>query len=419
MTRVVQAMTTAVALTTATIVWAQQPKDAVPLQAAATSLANIEQRLASDDFSQRAAAQRELEQLPPESLQQLREAVARQKDEEVRARLAARISDLELYHLLHPPNVAVDVKQARATDLANELSRQMGGAYVTAAGNIAGDLVTLKAEGPLWEVLRQYNERSPINISMASTPPSPLVAIRLVPVAGGAAAANRRRIAVIDGFGITTQASYTPGSQSWTIRTTLYADPRIRITRYASTPQIDKAIDGDGRQLPPATGNPTVRALFTRPTSSFTATISIPAVRDVTMIRELQGVLVFEVAEKEKTVKVNVVEQPMVEVPAPFGRVIVKRDANGDVEFRCLPPEAEAGLLTAVSSVPGGVQVYLFGKSGTIQGSYLTTSSRGSTTFKATNLQDPITTLEVSFVEKTREVTLPFRLTDIEVPPMP
>src|SRR3954471_6582729 len=71
------------------------------------SLKAILPRLASEDFQQRAAAQKELEKLDYHALATLRKAAAEASDPEIKSRLTERLQQLNQQYALDPPPISL------------------------------------------------------------------------------------------------------------------------------------------------------------------------------------------------------------------------------------------------------------------------------------------------------------------------
>ena len=80
-------------------------------------LPGIVRRLASRDYAIREAAQSELERFTVPDLDLLRMTELKEADPEVKARLKAKITSLEVYAALHPKPLSVDLKNATTEEL--------------------------------------------------------------------------------------------------------------------------------------------------------------------------------------------------------------------------------------------------------------------------------------------------------------
>jgi len=141
----------------------------------------------------------------------------------------------------------------------------------------------------------------------------------------------------------------------------------------------------------------------------FAARTTFPASPGVTSIREWRGTVTFDIVEREKTVKVDATAIPILPVLTPHGKVMFTQGANGEITFQCAPLE-DAALGSA------RFQVYVMGKSGTQLSTIVMSNANGRTTIRQGNQWDSVASLEFCYVEKSREVTLPIRLTDIALP---
>jgi hypothetical protein len=208
----------------------------------------LEKRLGSADFAERTMAQGELERLPFEQYDALRQHVRAQADPEVKARLEQAVTTMGCRAFLLGPPVSVDVKNAPLGEVAQALNKSMHGEYLT-VDREGDELYTVKVEkGSLWEVLGQMHKQTPLRFGEA--PDSHMV---ISPVAS-ALPARGNQIPAAYGMGpfaatlarTNTQATGMGGS-ALNIGATF--DPRVWILRVQVPLSWNSAVDSLNQDL--------------------------------------------------------------------------------------------------------------------------------------------------------------------------
>jgi hypothetical protein len=391
------------------------------------TLAEIVRNLGSAEFAVRERAQAELAKLPREQLEALREAEKQAKDAEVKARLGARISEIELDAVLHPPKLSVDLTDAPLAELAAALNEQMGAEYVQVDKSVAGvpPRVTLKAQDqPLWEILRQLMVRAPVTFALSSTRTASgtINTIKLVPARGP------RPVHVTDGVMTALGGLGDPATGEWSIFFLICTDPRVRLMSYMSVPQVDKAIAQDGRAmvamlpLAPGVDRTAGRKISVGiPDSVIRCDARFAPELGVTAIKELRGSLAVEVAESEHFVNIDLTKElkPLV---TPWGTITVEKAANNDLTVN-LEPVARTNAPadpTTGSNAAANLALRVLDD----LGNEVIAPRRTMTTTTRLSLKPPFgwdarppAVLEIGIPWNTREVRLPVVVKDLAVPP--
>ncbi len=394
-------------------------------------LAEILKGLGSREFAVRDRAQAELAKLPREQLSVLREAEKGSNDEEVKARLRTRISEIELDALLHPPKVSVDVKDAPLAELAAALNRQMGAEHVQVDTSVRGvpPRVTLKAEDqPFWEILRQLMEGAPISFTTSATrtPLGTINTVKLVPATG------KSQYHVVDGVLIAPGIPEDPATGEWLIGFTICTDPRVRLTSCPSMLQVEKAIIQDGSEILailPREALPNA-ARGVRTTGRMVATgmpdlvvhcsATFAQAASVKAVKELRGSVTVTVAESEHFVNIDLTKE-LKPVVTPWGKFTVEKAFNGDLTVSMASAggaDAAGGTATEPGYPARLVLRVLDDQGNTIVPAWstITATTRVPVDTPIAARGRPAAALEIAVPGKTREVRLPVVVKDLEVP---
>jgi hypothetical protein len=383
-------------------------------------LAEIVKDLGSAEFAVRERAQGELAKVPREQLDALQEAQRQTTDAEVKVRLEARIGEIVVDGLLHPPKLSVDVKDTPLAEFAAILNKQMGAQYVEVDKSVPGvpPRVTLKAQDqPFWEILQQVMEQAPASLKLASTrtQSETINTIQLVPVTP---ARQKSHVPVVDGMMMTLGILGNPASGQWQVVCGVTADPRVRLTGYLEMLQVDKAIVQDGREIKPipATGRKVATGIPFSSASGGAAAAAFASIPGVTAIKELRGSVVVEVAENMHFVSIDLTKE-LKPVATPWATFTVEQAGNGDLTVTMEPPRGAhgAGNTTTGSGFASRFTARVLDKEGN---AIIRAWSSTTTTTLPTSTKGP-TLLEIAIPWKTWEVRLPVIGRDLEVPARP
>jgi hypothetical protein len=323
----------------------------------------------------------------------------------VKARLEARISEIVVAGLLHPPTLSVDLKGATLAEVAAALNKQLGAPYIyVTPGSVAPPLTLVAREQPLWDILRQLNEQLLMSFNQLTSRPSTGAAevIKLDPPLPWTL---RQKILTTDGVGMVPQFSGDPAAGNWTLRCRMFADPRVRLTGYQRALQVDKVIDQDGRAIAVIPPTPAMYSSAAGTTWSMTCTATFGQAPGVKAIKELRGSVLVEVLENQDMRSIDLTKEqkePLLTAAGTFG---LEKAANGDLKVKWAPSEAGAGN-------PPFMRVY-----GDEGGQGLSTSpGTVSWNIPASSVPGRATTVEIIVSRNVRKATLPVVLKDVEVP---
>jgi len=398
---------------------------ASPASTIPVSLADIQTRLTSNDFAIRQAAQADLDAIPPEQIAAVQEAEAVATDPEVKARLAARVNAMELYTWLHPPLLSLDVKDATPADIAAALSRQMGGEYVFSGnGTFPGNRFTLRAANqPLWEILRQLNEQSPLNFDPSGPNHYPLQLDYLNK-------SQPSNLKIVDAFALRIAFMGTPGSSTWRMRITGYADPRLNLVDVSGF-HIDTMKDQDGRDILPLliAVDPGIRPSLSGPHVPWSDQLRFNAVPGLKRLDTFKVSYAVSLFSGEAGKKVELQKGMTKSVDTPRGRVVLEEAADGKITLK-LPAGDGKSVPNPGAGHPVPYQNTLAGPavSGVIVRLPPMLNANGAVSHPQMNVglmrgeertldRGPeVKEAEVTWMEKTRQLTLPIEYKNLEVP---
>ena len=296
-------------------------------------LPGLLQRLASNDAATRAAAQGELDHYTSQDLDPLRKAQARETDPEVKRRLATRIDQLEVYAVLHPKPLSVDLKNADYSELEEVINKQLGGPMldiqeVRARG---GPRITLKAENlPLWEILEKVQETA----SVRALSPLPVHTEQVIQLQEKLAALDPFRLQVFDGIALRPAIGLE--GADWKLGCAVSMDPRVRLTSFNRTLRVDRLVDNMGRvfdPLPP-TKPPTVQVQAGNQISHFSVSASFGATGALSNLREIHGTILAEVVMDREVITVDLLNEGDRLIDTVAGRMTLTKDDQGDFLFK-------------------------------------------------------------------------------------
>ena len=391
-------------------------------------LATIRQQLSSGDFAVREAGQKELEKVPATAVESVRLLVAAEKDPEVKARLETRVAAMELYTLLHPPAISLDVTDASLQEVADAINKQMGGETAIqaqaprgprGAATRTGDAkFTLHVDPqPFWRIVEQLNRQSPLNIGGASVSSSGNASFRLTQLPATTAP---RPYGFSDTFAYLVGAVQHPGAERWQVNVTFHSDPRVRIASYSSKLQLDKLTDQDGHDLLPLLDTAwDMESGVMRPVVTWMSFAVFRAAPEVQRFREIKGSVACQLLEKEQVIQLDLKDPAPAPVSTPRGTFSVEKDANGDWLLN-VSPSADAKLVlggAAPASASMASVRTLNGDGSVLRTSYA--SLTASTPFKVTLPPGAFVggKVLVAWSEKVRDYVLPFSLKNVDALP--
>jgi len=401
-------------------------RGASPVAAPSVNLAGIQSRLRSDDFAIRQAAQADLDAIPPDQITAVREAAATATDSEVKARLAARVDAMELYTWLHPPLLSIDVKDGTPADVATALSRQMGAELVSAGNSpIPGNRYTLQAANqPLWEILRQLNEQSPLNFDqIGSNPNNPPLKLEYQDKS------QPSNLKIMGAFALRIVFMGTPGSSAWRMRITGYADPRLNVLDVSAF-QVDSMKDQGGSSLLPllVAVDPGAHPTLSSPHVPWSDQLRLnpaPGLKSLGTFKVTYAVTLFTGISSKK---VDLQKSMTKSVDTPHGRVVLEEAADGKITLKLPLSDGKSTPVPDLRPIPyfntfagpavSGVMVRLpsmLNSNGAVVHppmSFGLTPGDERTLDRGPEVQNA----EVYWVERTRPMNLQFEYKNLDVP---
>ncbi len=207
----------------------------------------VAQRLGSPQFTDREATQLELEKIGYESRETLAKMAEAQTDPEVKARLLARVEQIDEQLALDPPPISLHVKNAKPADLALALGKALG--QKLTANPALNTPYTLDVDNvPFWEAYAALSRQTPLSFF----PPERARFARSAKIGdydqhGGfvafATTPQHPRTNSANG-----PAPQPPPVPKFTLAYVIAADPRMTIVE-ATLPRLTAAFDKEGKEL--------------------------------------------------------------------------------------------------------------------------------------------------------------------------
>jgi len=338
---------------------------------------------------------------------------------------------MELYKIVHPPALTVDVKDADMGQILNLLNQQLGSTIVqntptgrgapggpgAAAGN-DGTLFTLAAENqPFWEIVRQMNQQHPLAIAAATSigTNGTSQALRLSMATTGPSAPPDSNLKLFDNFACRLLITGNPNTGTWSIRVTGFADPRVKIAQYSQL-RITKLTDGAGESLlAQVAAQPDTMNGSSIPTCSFASPASVSQAPGLTQIGELRGSVKLMLVVSEKTMERDLTKDSIEPIEIPNGKMSATLNADTKrVQLSLLAPDGPNAIMpTSLPATPLVVQ--LLDDQGKVVATSMTSARPGSTVTMPLPANATVSKVRVTFTEKTREMTLPVEWKKIDV----
>ena len=142
-----------------------RPPPPPPTTSAAVDWPTLLKNRASPDYATRNAAQAQLENLPLDQYDTLKQRAAGENDPEVKAGLQAALEAMTRTKFLLSSPLSIDVRNATLADVAQALNKALN-ANLIAASESDGERFTLSArQRPFWEIISQVAEQTPLRFS--------------------------------------------------------------------------------------------------------------------------------------------------------------------------------------------------------------------------------------------------------------
>jgi hypothetical protein len=235
---------------------ATAPATAVAMQVSDAHWREVVKGLGSDEYSDREAAQKDLDRATFRDRDVLKKLAGDATDEEVKGRVLNRLEAIDEELALNPPPVTLEIKDAPLGVMALALGKALGTSVQTWPQNQLGNKYTLSAkEQPFWEVFRdlsrqhglwlqgynglQFNEQQP---GMANPVITGSLAVFPMTI-------TRSREVNFQRPGEETKVQPDRLEMSWTAA----LDPRVRVVSNAKL-EMQRVVDDAGNVLYENTG---------------------------------------------------------------------------------------------------------------------------------------------------------------------
>lgn len=214
------------------VLFLQAAACAQTVPAPSADIASLLPALASEDFSARQSARRQLSKLGHDQRDALARLAASAKDPEVRAVLVARLDELDADRALHPPGISVHLENASAQDLCMALGVASGARFN--ASNLHHSVTVQAEKAPFHDILAQLQKQGMNNFSRQG----PYLTMEFTEARGEWTFAP---------LSIHTSNAYKISPTEYNISYDLFRDPRVSIVD-VETAYVD-ARDDQGRPL--------------------------------------------------------------------------------------------------------------------------------------------------------------------------
>jgi hypothetical protein len=405
----------------------------------AADLDRIVTDLGSTDFARRDAAQRQLESLPPAQVELVRSLAAGAKDAEVKARLDARISEMEVWTLLHPPGISLNVTHATLEEVAAALGsqlgptvqvetsetprkptnlRQVGAAAAPAASQAAPAQAkpryTLRTDkAPFWKVMDALNRQSPLDIEsdMGMVKDGCLTGIRLRPLHPDARPVV---YTVADTIAYSSEIFGTRNSRLQ-VRVHMCTDPRVTFARITNINVLKKFTSEKGVDIgfQPLAKDHTYESW--RPMYSWNSAVNFDDVPGLQRIGELRGTATVSLVGHRQTRVLDITKpEQLAPLQTPRGLLTLGKHERGFMQVTITPPNLQFNELR----VPPIITVQAYDAQGASRGTYATDNRRIPERMALSGPVPPVK-LVVSWVDKVYDYALPIEIHDLEIPDNP
>ena len=392
------------------------------------------QQLGAEDFAQRQAAQKELDQTTWRQLAALQKFADAAIDPEIKARLTARLAALQEDIAANPPPISVNFKDATLTEVADTLSKALGiKLHINGVG--ANVRYTLSAtDKPFWEVFLALSRQYGLSLQdmggqlclMTQGSQGWRTGLIAGPVAIIPQAITRQRTAALQNAPGTEL-----GAENMSLYCTALIDPRVRIVKYAPL-VFTEIIDDAGNTLLRRSDTPVANADLIDasgrsilPQAAY-ASLQIPK-KAGTRIVSAKGFIQLLVQIGEEYVEIADLEKKNGQSFDVAGRTVrvshflvqgtpKNSSINLNMDLVSTPPNPAANLnpngMNAATAATG-VTATLIDADGK---SVFTTTIRGSSSASVSGSYTAPFKIRLSVLTKTKDITIPFELKDLPLP---
>ena len=377
-------------------------------------LPGIVRRLASRDYAIREAAQSELERFTVPDLDLLRMTELKEADPEVKARLKAKITSLEVYAALHPKPLSVDLKNATTEELEAVINGQLAGHPVAIQdGTASRPWITLKAENlPLWEILDKIDETRALTLPTAQ-PENVAYVVQIL----STTPAKAERLQVFDGIALTHRLQGASFTGEWELYCVVHSDPRVRFTSRAGELRIDRFVGENGRVVVPQPKAP-LEMRGAGLSSIFSLRSRFGPGEGMRDFRELHGAVVGEIAVETQVHTVDLTAKWDTPIETAAGTLLVKKDADGNFAVSL---GANTAAVDGTPVAKKQIQLKTFTEGRRLPVEFISTVAPFNGTLLANRNRNVAASLQVTVVSKAHPVAIPvvIRNTPPEAKPAP
>ncbi len=311
--------------------------------AAAILLASAGPAQTAEAPGTRKAAQSELESLPLDQYDTLKQRAAAESDPKVKSGLQAALEAMKRAKFLLGAPLTIDVSNAPLPEVVQALNKGLNAELIKAGARDSGDArFTLSArQRPLWEIISQLDAQAPLRFT--DFPDSCMTIDVFQP-----SAANTNRIGMlratyaIGQFGA-TKANVLPataaGGPSLTVR--VMFDPRIWVVRSQTPLPLTSAVDNLKQAVLPAGGLSRVGAVTDFPfAAGFGCPLQLPASPGTSISKAATTARLFVVARQDHLV--------IEKIPDQLNKPITWAPGAGELTINSLEKEGDSVTLTAI-----------------------------------------------------------------------
>ena len=310
--------------------------------AAAILLASGGPAQTAEASGDRKAGQSELENLPLDQYDTLKQRAATENDPQVKSGLQAALEAMKRTKFLLGAPLSIDVQNAPLADVVQALNKALNAELIKAGARDSGDArFTLSArQRPFWEIIRQLEAQAPLRFT--DFPDSCMTIDVFQP-----SAASTNRISIIPAtyaigqFGA-TKAYVSPATSAGppTLSVRVMFDPRIWVVRSQSPLPLTSAVDNLKQELLPRGGLSRVGAVTDFPfAAGFGSQIQMPASPGTSISKAAVTARMFVVAGQGRLV--------VDKIPDQLNKPITWAPGAGDLTITSLEKKGDSVTLTA------------------------------------------------------------------------
>jgi hypothetical protein len=272
-------------------------------------VARLQSDLASPQFAVRDAAQKSLAAVPRERIEDLRHLAATAADPDAKARLAARVDELQELLETDPPPIAFHVQNADLAGLAAAFTKVSGRPFevvVVQGLRVQPGVYTLQTDArPFWQI---YSQLARQNLFTFLTSNNAIGVGRVV--------TSWDQLQFHRGFALFLRNPRPIGGTpaQYLLDLNLGFDPRIRVATL-DAPHIDRLTDEHARAWPP--GTPIAGGMIGT-TILMNASLMLKTPDDAGQVLSLAGTWPVQIAEEWKSIEIADFTKPPA-TPLVFG----------------------------------------------------------------------------------------------------